>query len=186
MINNILVTIYNHHNNQDYVSIAILSPIEHVTELNRHPVYLLFYHSVLPIFSAINKFLQYEEPKIHIIRSELIAFIKKIFGRFIFISVFKDKLVTEINLHDSKIYLSDHNMMIGFTTRLAIKKYDILPLEEAIIIKGCKSFFIAACEYAISHPPINDDLLLHAEILNFKNKELCFDSIIYFIPRFSA
>lgn len=78
-------------------------------------------------------------------------------------------------------------MMIGFTTRLAINKYDILQPEEAIIIKGCKGFFIAECEYAISHLPINDELLLHAEILNFKNREeLYFDSIIYFIQRFSV
>ena len=52
-------------------------------------IYLLFYSSVLPLFSETNKFLQYDESKIHVVRHQLTSFVHKLLGRFIKVSSFK-------------------------------------------------------------------------------------------------
>ena len=45
-------------------------------------VYLMFYQSVLPLFSNVNKTLQSEEPKIHLVKCEVIKFLNSLLGWF--------------------------------------------------------------------------------------------------------
>ena len=148
-------------------------------------IYLLFYQSVLPLFSEVNKFLQFEEPKIHIVRRELTGFIQKLFGRFLQVSAFKEIPVTDVNLQDPSNFLDDDKVMIGFTTRMAFNKHNLLPKEEQEVAQACRSFFVASLEYAMSHLPLADDLLKHAEVLQMANRETAnFESILYFVERF--
>lgn len=146
-------------------------------------VYLLFFQSVLPLFTEVNKLLQSEEPKCHKMITELTSFMRKLFGRFLDVSAFKDKPVHEVDPCAS--FLSNSDIMVGFTTRSVMQKHDILPREEDVVLDGCRKFYIAACEYAIAHLPFKNELLKHAQFLQFSNrKEVRFESIIYFIDRF--
>ena len=148
-------------------------------------IYLLFYQSVLPLFSEINTFLQFEEPKIHTSRSELVSFIQKLLGRFLLVKAFKNVPIAEVGVQDPDNFLDDNRIMIGFTTRQAFKSNDLLPREEARIVRCCKSFFVMAYEYAVSHISFSDELLKHAEVLQVENREIAsFDSKIYFVERF--
>ena len=146
---------------------------------------LLFYQSVLPLFSEINTFLQFEEPKIHTARSELVCFIQKLLGRFLLVKAFKDVPIPEVGVQDPDNFLDDNRIMIGFTTRQAFKSNNLLPREEAKVVSCCRSFFVMAYEYAVSHISFSDRLLKHAEVLQVENRETAsFDSIIYFVERF--
>ena len=46
-------------------------------------VYLFFLQSVLPVFNDTNKFLQREEPLIHILQQQLYSLLKKVLGKFV-------------------------------------------------------------------------------------------------------
>ena len=61
-------------------------------------VYLLFYQAILQLFVTINKFLQREDPLIHLISKQMSSFLKKFFGKFVSISVIKAASdITHIN-----------------------------------------------------------------------------------------
>uniref|UniRef100_H3B5F2 Uncharacterized protein n=1 Tax=Latimeria chalumnae TaxID=7897 RepID=H3B5F2_LATCH len=139
-------------------------------------VYLLFYHSILPLFSDVNKLLQ--------LRRELTCFMHKLLGRFMQVTAYKEKPVTEVNMQDPSNFLSDQKLMIGFSTRMTIQKHNLFPTEEAAIVKGCRSFLVTACQYEFSHLPFTDVLLQHTEVLQFENKVADFDSLVYFVERF--
>lgn len=147
-------------------------------------VYLLFYNSVLPLFTNFNKLLQFEEPKIHIIATELTSFVHKLLGRFMLVSAFKETLVTEVDIDNLSNFLPDNKVMIGFTTRAAMQK-NLLPAEEKKVITACKSFFVAAYQYAVSHLPFSEELLKHAQVLQFDHRDTAdYDSLVYFVNRF--
>uniref|UniRef100_H3AWC3 Uncharacterized protein n=1 Tax=Latimeria chalumnae TaxID=7897 RepID=H3AWC3_LATCH len=147
-------------------------------------VYLLFYHSILPLFSDVNKLLQCEEPKIHLLRRELTCFMHKLLGRFLQVTAYKEKTVTEVDLQDPNNSPSDQKLMVGFSTRM---HHNLFSTEEAAIVKGYRSFLVAACQYAFSHLPFRDVLLQHVEVLPFENREVAdFDSLVYFVERFST
>ena len=67
-------------------------------------VYLFFLQSLLPVFNHANKFLQREEPLIHILKQQLYSLLKKVLGKFVKPSVLvesiqKDSLLA-LNFHD--------------------------------------------------------------------------------------
>ena len=172
---------------QKEISDTRLSRLKQYFADPRTEIYLLFYSSVLPLFTEVNKLLQYEEPKIHVMSSELTSFMYKLLGRFLLVSAYKDRLITDIDIDDSNNFLPDQQIMIGFTTRSYIQKHCILPAEEKKIISACKSFYVAAYRYATSHLPFSDEVLKHAEVLQFEQREVHvagYDSLVYFVKRF--
>ena len=61
-------------------------------------LHLLFLHSVMPIFTNANKFLQREEPLIHLLRPHLISLFKKLLSKFVdprVIAATADKLILD-------------------------------------------------------------------------------------------
>ena len=64
-----------------------------MTEIN-----LLFYQSVMPLFTDLNKLLQNEEPKLHVLRKEMYMCLKKIQGRSIQVPVYGDKDLATIDV----------------------------------------------------------------------------------------
>ena len=93
--------------------------------------------------------------------------------------------IAEVGVRDPYNFLDDNRIMIGFTTRQAFKSNNLLPREEAKVVSCCRSFFVMAYEYAVTHISFSDRLLKHAEVLQVENRETAsFDSIIYFVERF--
>ena len=66
-----------------------------MTEIN-----LLFYQSVMPLFTDLNKLLQNEEPKLHVLRKEMYMFLKKILGTSIQVPIYGDKDLATIDEDD--------------------------------------------------------------------------------------
>ena len=128
-------------------------------------VYLMFYQSVLPLFSNINKILQSEEPKIHLVKCEVMKFLNSLLGRFM-----KVEYISELSKHDVidptlTLYLDKEKAMIGFATRAAMRNKDFLPMEEARIVSGAIQFMQKAYLYGRRHFPLTDPVVEHAAVL---------------------
>ena len=78
-------------------------------------VYLLFYSSIMPSFTTMNKFLQREDPCIYLVHDQLQKFIKQLMSKFITLGAIKsaNKLAeVDITKHKDKSL-----MFIGISTK---------------------------------------------------------------------
>ena len=64
---------------------------------------------------------------------------------------------------------------------------DIDTEDEKRFYVGAKSFFSKAFEYDVSHIPVNDELLVNAEMVHFEEREKLKPSMgKYFVQRYST
>ena len=80
---------------------------------------------------------------------------------------------------------------IGFVTRTALNNLvssgDVGAKDEKRFYVGARTFFIEVFEYAVSHMPVNDELLVNAEMVYFEEREKLEPSIMqYFVQRYST
>ena len=152
-------------------------------EDNNTEVYLMFYQSVLPLFSNINKTLQSEEPKIHLVKCEVMKFLNSLLGRFMKVEYISE--LSKDDVIDPTLYLDKEKVMIGFATRAAMRNKDFLPMEEARIVSGAIQFMQKAYLYGRCHFPLTDPVVEHAAVLQIQNRRSAdFQSVLYFIERF--
>lgn len=74
-------------------------------------IYLWFFQGVLPIFTSFNLLLQRQDPHIHILYDRMIAFIRKLLGKFVEPRLIKDagfdlKAVRSIQYEDAENQLN--------------------------------------------------------------------------------
>ena len=101
-------------------------------------IYLLFYQSVLPVFNSFNRFLQREDPCIHLIHEQCEALLTKVLGRFVLPGAIRDaEFLSEVDIGLS-YQLTDANLFVGFTTRQKLlqleREGDCLPSESKKIV----------------------------------------------------
>ena len=48
-----------------------------------NPIYLLFFQSILPTLNCTNKFLQRDEPLIHLLQPHLLSLVQKVLSKFV-------------------------------------------------------------------------------------------------------
>ena len=71
------------------------------------------------------------------------------------------------------------------TTRSKMTANDFFTHEMQRVAEHCQIFMIDAYGYVMSHLPIHDPVLLHAEVLQFNHHSLAnFESLVYFIQKF--
>ena len=89
----------------------------------------MFYQAVLQVFVAFNKFLQREEPLIHIIIEQMRSFLKKLLGKFVSVSAIKAAPdITEIEYRE--------NQLPG----MMLKVYDYICIHAVIKKQICRLF----------------------------------------------
>lgn len=84
---------------------------------------------------------------------------------------------------------------VGSMTRTALNNLvssgDIGAEDEKRFYEGARSSFIESFEYAVSHMPVNDELLINAELVYFEEREKLEPSMVRYclsktvIKRFS-
>ena len=89
------------------------------------------------------------------------------------------------------LFDSDSLIDVGFVTRTALNNLvssgDIGAEDEKRFYEGARSFFIEAFEYAVSHMPVNDELLVNVEMVYFEEREKLEPSMVqYFVQRYST
>ena len=80
---------------------------------------------------------------------------------------------------------------VGFVTRTSLNNLvssgDIGAEDEKRFYVGARSFFSKAFEYAVSHIPVNDELLVNAEMVPFEEREKLKPSMVqYFVQRYGT
>ncbi|KAK6191363.1 hypothetical protein SNE40_003074 [Patella caerulea] len=157
-------------------------------------VYLLFYQSVLPVFTTFNKFLQREDPCIHAVYPQMTSFLKKLLGKFVRIDVIKTNLsvLTDVDFRPIDNQLEDENVFIGCQTRETLSKLedegDISPHQRKAFFKGVRAFYTKAASEAVQKFPWQDehDLLKHARFINVVAREAAsFEDVLFFQRRYS-
>lgn len=148
-------------------------------------VYLLFFSSILLVFTSFNKFMQREDPCIYILASQMQSFLPKLFGKFFKMEVIKNASLLEVNFAEKKNQLPDTSLFIGFTTKqrlLQLEREDIAPLQKKKFFDSVRAFYSAVCEYAVNKFPWNDPVLQNSTFVNFKKRETCeISAVEYFV-----
>ena len=89
-------------------------------------VYLFFLQSVLPVFNDANKFLQWEEPLIHVLQQQLYGLLKKVFGKFVkpfvLVEAIHNEALLALDFHDSNNQVHDCDLVIGIVTKQTLQK----------------------------------------------------------------
>lgn len=156
-------------------------------------VYLLFFQAVLPSLTNANKFLQSEEPLIHIMRSQLTKLLKKVMARFIkpcFISDAESKnSLSAFSCIDESQHLAQNDIWIGFQTKELLSKLlndgDIGEHAHAKFLGGARSFLVRVATCLQKWCPIDDELLVNAEWLDFnKWQQKNFMAVEFFVCKF--
>lgn len=81
----------------------------------------MFFQSVLPCFTHSNKFLQQEEPLIHLLQPQLENLLKIVLGKFIKPTVLVESLkkhdsLLSVDYNDRANHVTDSNLVIGYLT----------------------------------------------------------------------
>ena len=154
-------------------------------------VYLLFYQAVIPAFTTFNRFLQRETPCVHLLHDRLESFLKKLLGKFIKVTALQDVSdVTNFDYSSEENQLNNSQIFIGFMTKQILYQLldggDISNSGVSKFYCGVRNFYIKSVDYVIATYPIGEDLLRHAQFLNFeKRTSVDFNSVEYFVNRYS-
>lgn len=66
-------------------------------------------------------------------------------------------------------------MEVGFVTKTTFKRLissgDVASNKEQLFYNGVQAFFLKAYQYAISHLPIDDPVLVNAAFVRFEDRE---------------
>jgi hypothetical protein len=150
-------------------------------------VYLLFFSSILPVFTSFNKFMQREYPCIYILASQMKLFLQKLFGKFVKMEVIKNSSLLQVNFAEKQNQLSDSSLFIGFATKqrlLQLEREDITPHQKKQFFDSVRAFYSTVCEYAVSKFPWDDPVLQNSAFVDFKKRETCdISTVEYFVNR---
>ncbi|CAH3027310.1 unnamed protein product [Porites evermanni] len=106
--------------------------------------------------------------------SSLTRFLKLLACKFISPGIVKASSSFQ-QLLDVEQYLPDSLLDVGFMTRTSLNNLvssgDIDTEDEKQFYVEAKSFFSKAFEYDVSHIPVNDELLVNAEMVHFEERE---------------
>lgn len=149
-------------------------------------LYCLFLHNSIPLFEKFNTLLQSDKPYIYLLRRELYAILSEIYIRFLKPEVIsKSTDLKDIKYNDRKNQKDRDDLLIGSETRDYLKSISISSQCKDLFYKSVRSYFTSACDYILTKFPLDDPVLLHAEVSDVKlrTKEK-FSSLKFFLERY--
>ena len=123
----------------------------------------------MPAFTAINHFLQREDPCIYLVHDQLQKFIKQLMCKFLMLDAIKsaDNL-TEVEITK---YKDKSLMFIGIVTKGKLHKLfndgNISQNEQDKFLNAVLQFYISTTKYGIGKFPLNDGVLIHSVFVDF-------------------
>ena len=130
--------------------------------------YMVFLHSVLPVFDAFTALLECEEPMIHRVGDCITKLTKELLGRFIDLQVIREAdSFLEINYTDPTVQVTDRQLRLGLATRQFIRSKDLegTPAMRKFY-QEVRSFFVTALNYIKHNFPHDDEVVKNAIILD--------------------
>ena len=148
-------------------------------------MYLLFFQSILPLFTSLNKVLQSDEPKRHVMLEMINVFLRQLLGRSVKPEVLGCNDLGQVNVDNPDHWLHHSEVMLGFLTHSTMTSQNILPGEKKHVSENCRHYMVEAFKYAVSHLPIHDEVLKHAEVVRFDHvRVLIFNQYHFFVQCF--
>ena len=156
-------------------------------------VCLLFLQSLLPVFTHANKFLQREEPLIHVLQQQLMSLLKKVLGKYIKPSVLvesiREGVLLTMDFSDRSNQVNDSDLVIGIVTKQTIHNMfdqgDISENELKCFYQAVREFLVCATEYLLKWCPFQDELLSYVTWIGFENRlETTFPLVEYIVHRY--
>lgn len=151
-------------------------------------VYMLFLHSVLPVFDSFTALLESEEPMIHKVRDCIMKLVKELLGRFVSIQRIHDAAdaLLDIDYEDPTVQLGDHQLRLGFATTQFIQKEDLEGTYGLTkFYREVRSFFITALNYIKANFPHDDVVVNNAIVADVSNRTKAnFGNVYALLDRF--
>ena len=97
-------------------------------------IYLLFYQSVIPVFTRLNQLLQHGDPLIYLLYSQMRAFLKNLISRFVKPQYIVGAGALKITYDEPNVQLDDNKVHIGMFNPEQVK--------EAVRRRG---YFVTCC-----------------------------------------
>ncbi|KAG8590542.1 hypothetical protein GDO81_006790 [Engystomops pustulosus] len=140
-------------------------------------VYLLFLHSVLPVFNSFNILLQTEAPMVHQLFPAMVTLYKDILVRFIQPTIIaRAENIMDIDYSDPSVQLPLEDVLIGFETRNHSRRENLIDTSGfQKFARETVSFYCTALDYMKKAMPLEDPVL---RSLSFVNPDLRLSSNI--------
>lgn len=153
-------------------------------------VHLLFLQSTLPAFTHANKFLQREEPLIHLLRPHLLSLFRKLASKFI-----KPRIIIScqplisVDFKSRENQLDDDDLVIGFMTRQLLRRLldsgDISSSQASNFHLSVREFFVHTTAYLLKWAPFSDELIKHATWIDYNQRlDSSFTSVEFFVGKY--
>lgn len=168
---------------------ATTSQFESIKSLMQNPLtklYCLFLESTLPIFNAVNVFLQQEAPAIHMLRRKLQGLLKDLLVRFVKPSALQvgSTSITDVNFQKRKFQKDDADLVIGSKCRAQLKDFTS-QVDSQAFYSSVREFYVSASSYILNKFPLDDEILQHIEVCDISLRTTAsYSSVQYFIERF--
>ena len=147
-------------------------------------IYLLFYQNAMQSFSPILKLLQTECSMIYSLHSSLEQFVQCLLSHIKYPSALTGNL-SDVDVSDRTNSLGLHELPIGFQTRSMLCKDEIKPALSKKFLEAARSFYEKATTYALNTLPLNDNVIIHATVIDpAKRRNAKINDIHFFLKRF--
>ena len=152
-------------------------------------IYLLFFQSILPVFTRINLLFQRSDPCIHLIHSQIRTYLKSLLNKFLLPSVLADTPDITNVAYTEENQLSDDKLYVGLLTRMTLTRLledgSVSPTAASKFYASARIFFKTAVDYALSHVPFDDPVLTNAQFVNVSTRlESDFTQVQFFVQRY--
>lgn len=150
-------------------------------------LYLLFLSSILPVFNAVNIFLQQEAPAIHLLYRKLNSLFSDLLVRFVKPSALSDEAasMTAIQFSKRKHQKDDGDLVIGAESKSYIKSANLTATQLQKFYSEVRNFYVASCQYILKKFPLNDAFLKNAEVADVSlRKNVSYASVEFILSLF--
>ncbi|KAJ8307462.1 hypothetical protein KUTeg_015546 [Tegillarca granosa] len=151
-------------------------------------LYCLFLSYTINVYDEVLKNLQAEDPRIHKLRGSLHSVMRNILSRFVKPAAMVGKSVDEVMYKEQCNQKVDNDLVIGNTAKEFIRNKEKNHLRDSRIkefFSAVRQYFVNACNYIKANLPLNEPVLLHAEVADTDKQSIVKQSSIeFFLERF--
>jgi hypothetical protein len=151
-------------------------------------LYVLFLNYTIHVFDNVLCRLQTEEPMIHLLRGTLHSLMRNILTRFVKPSAMNGKPLNEVDYKVAYNQKSDNELVIGEAAKKFVDEKETNHLRESRIkefYSNVRQYFVSACDYIKKSLPLDDPVLVHAEVADTEKRlTVKASSLEFFIKKF--
>lgn len=149
-------------------------------------LYAIFLSYTVKLYDEVLKNLQAEDPQIHKVRGALHSVMRNLLSRFVKPAAMVGKSVDEVQYTLGYNQKVDSELVIGNAAKDFIRDKEKNHLRDHRIVefyKAARQYFINACNYIMTKLPLNDPVLIHAEIADTDKQSTAKQSSIEFFAK---